>query len=58
MLARGHGDMGRGTRGSEAQRLGGPEEAELKGGSRGRPDDLLGNMTAALIPVSGFPMSY
>ena len=34
----------------------GAGEIELKGGSRGRPDDWLGNMIAALIPVSGFPM--
>ena len=36
-----HGDTGtrgiRNTRGPEAQRLGWPEEAELKGGTMGRP---------------------
>ena len=41
-----HGDTGtrgtRNTRGPEAQRLGWPEEAELKGGTIGRPDDWLG----------------
>jgi len=32
-------------------------DAGLKGGSIGRPDSQLGNMTEALIPVSGFPLS-
>jgi len=30
--------------------------AVLKGSSREGPDDWLGNMTAALILVSGFPL--
>ena len=30
------------------------QNEELKGGSIGRPDDWLGHMTEALIPVSGF----
>jgi hypothetical protein len=62
-----HGDMGArlvdrltsgpvGKGDSEHGRLG-VGETELKGGgSRGESDDWLGNMAAALIPVSGFPM--
>jgi len=58
-----HGDMGArlvdrltsgpvGKGDSEHGRLG-AGETELKGGSRGGSDSWLGNMTEALIPVSG-----
>ena len=41
-MTRGHGDTG---------------DAELKGGSIGEPESMMGHMTEALIPVSGFPLS-
>jgi hypothetical protein len=32
-------------------------DAELKGGSIGEQESMMGHMTEALIPVSGFPLS-